>query len=137
MNTKEKGFFNLADGLIITVCAVLAVLAIVFYLVPVSETESELPQVDATVQLAFTDEDSLTHIAKGDKVFCGETEIGEIKTVDSSFNMVSINIKLQKAENGYFAEGNPIWINSKFTLETRLREIEGKVKAISVRGEEQ
>ncbi len=133
---KSKGIFNLADGLIITVCAVLITVAVVFYLVPAGDSETALPTVEATVQLAFSDDESLTHIAKGDKVFSGEKLIGEVKTVDGSFNMISVTVTLDKSESGYSIGGTPVWENGSFTLETRLRELEGTVTEINVRGEE-
>ncbi len=137
-NTKNKTshWFNLADGIIIAVCLALVVWAVVVYLAPMQK-EAEAETLEASIILDFPEGTTLTHIAKGDAVFCGETLIGTVKNVDAGItNSVSVSISVQKTDDGISLNGSPLWENGSFTLETRLRRVEGTIYQISLKEDE-
>lgn len=130
---KREHWFNLADAIIIVVCLALSLWAVLVYLAPAaSDIESET--VEASLRIDFPDGETLTHIAKGDAVFCGEKKIGTISNINTDIvNTVGINVTLEKNDDGIFLNGTPLWENGSFILETKLRSIEGTIYQITLR----
>ncbi len=134
---KQKNhWFNLADGIIITVSIGLILWAVLAYLAP-TDKDVEAETVEASLGIIFPEDETLTYVAKGDPVFCGETKVGVIKEVETGLgNSVSLSITLEKTETGVALDGKPLYENGDFTLETKLRRIEGTVFQILLKEDE-
>ncbi len=137
-NTKKQKnhWFNLADGIIIALCLALTLWAVFVYLAP-TDSDNEAENIKASIIVDFSADDSLTEITKGDAVFCGEKRIGEVITVDSGVvNSVHLSLTLQKGANGVELNGEQLFVNGSFTLETRIRCIEGTIYQITLEEDE-
>lgn len=131
-------WFTVADALILLLVIGLIVAAVALFLFPpTEEDEAKLASVSLDLTLEKDSEELLEHVGVGDKVFSGETAIGEVVSKDINNRYVLVTVSLEVEDNGsYSLNGEPIMINSKFVLETKVCSINSTVVGLSVKEEQ-
>lgn len=131
ISRKEEHWFTVADALIIIVTAALIISAVVLFVLPASE-DTEQSSVSLFIQVSL--DEPPDGINRGDKVFRGETEIGEVTTSDGSSYMLVIKAEAEKRADGYYVNDEAVRINGGFKVETRVRAVTGVVVEIEAEG---